>query len=184
MLGKLAFKVACWVQIAALLPAMSRDEIRLFETNLSEEDVVLEWGAGGSTLRFSRLVTKYYSIEHSKKWADRIRAKAPSNVLVLHIPDTGSYPDYAAYNTLGDGALADFWDYAHGFELLPETPTVYFLDGRVRVGCLNLISPRLQAPTKVFLHDFQRYSSQVDPDQFRVVEVVDRLALLQTNARS
>ena len=184
MLASFVFKLTRFIRIAALLPSMSRAEIRFLESFLTKTTIVLEWGAGGSTIHFSRFVQKYYSIEHSKKWADRITKASPPNVALLLIPGTGNYPDYAAFNTLGDGDIADFWDYAHGFERLSETPTVYLLDGRVRLDCLRLISPRLRSDTKVFLHDFQRYASQISLEKLRVVEVVGSLALLQTSAQS
>ena len=44
---------------------MSPKEIAFIEKYLTKDKVMLEWGAGGSTLYFSQLVKEYYSIEHN-----------------------------------------------------------------------------------------------------------------------
>ena len=48
--------------------SMSDSEIVKSEEYLNDKDKVLEWGAGGSTLYFSNIVSSYVSIEHDKLW--------------------------------------------------------------------------------------------------------------------
>ena len=45
---------------------------------LTDETIMLEWGSGGSTLEFSSIVDKYYSIEHDKEWYKNISNKLKS----------------------------------------------------------------------------------------------------------
>ena len=49
-------------------PWMSKEEIKLIEKYLNKNQVVLEWGSGGSTAHFSKFVKEWYSIEHDKDW--------------------------------------------------------------------------------------------------------------------
>jgi len=46
----------------------------------------LEWGAGGSTLYFSKIVSSYVSIEHDKSWYDKLTSQIDDNVELLHVP--------------------------------------------------------------------------------------------------
>lgn len=62
---------------------------------------VFEWGAGGSTVWFSRNCSTVVSIEHSQKWKDDIKGKlardGASNVSLQYIPARrdGQDHDYA-----------------------------------------------------------------------------------------
>ncbi len=51
---------------------MTEDEIQFFKSYLDDSKVVLEYGCGGSTLEYSKLVKKYISIENEKEWYDLI----------------------------------------------------------------------------------------------------------------
>jgi len=59
---------------------MSEEEIELIERHLEPHFSMLEYGCGGSTLHFSRLVKNYYSIESDNEWADKILNQSPQNV--------------------------------------------------------------------------------------------------------
>ena len=51
---------------------MTEDEIRFFKSYLDNSKVILEYGCGGSTLEYSKLVKKYISIENEKEWYDSV----------------------------------------------------------------------------------------------------------------
>ena len=53
-------------------PWMSRSEIELILSFLQKEDVMLEYGCGGSTMLFPKYVKEYHSIESDKSWADSV----------------------------------------------------------------------------------------------------------------
>ena len=67
---------------------MSEEEIELIERHLEPHFSMLEYGCGGSTLHFSRLVKNYYSIESDNEWADKILNQSPQNVnMILSLPE-------------------------------------------------------------------------------------------------
>ena len=49
-------------------PWMSKEEINLIEKYLKKDHITLEWGSGGSTAHFSKLVKEWNAIEHNKEW--------------------------------------------------------------------------------------------------------------------
>ena len=62
---------------------MNPGEISTIESYLKKDDIMLEWGAGGSTLHFSELVKEYHSIEHDKKWYEKVLKDIPKNTKLL-----------------------------------------------------------------------------------------------------
>ena len=65
--------------------SMSDSEIVKSEEYLNDKDKVLEWGAGGSTLYFSNIVSSYVSIEHDKLWYDKLTSQINDNVELLYV---------------------------------------------------------------------------------------------------
>ena len=63
---------------------MSQEERNLISKYLGYDKVMLEWGAGGSTLFFSRYVKEYISIEHKKEWYDEIKPQTLQSNIDLH----------------------------------------------------------------------------------------------------
>ena len=63
-----------------MIPFMTSDEISFIEKEFNENNIVLEWGSGGSTIQFSKLVKKYYSIEHDREWYNKVKSIKPENV--------------------------------------------------------------------------------------------------------
>ena len=51
---------------------MDIKEKQLILDCLNPDTIMLEWGSGGSTIEFSSVVKKYYSIEHNAEWYDNI----------------------------------------------------------------------------------------------------------------
>ena len=66
--------------------SMSDSEIVKSEEYLNNKDKVLEWGAGGSTLYFSNIVSSYVSIEHDKLWYNKLTSQINDNVELLYVP--------------------------------------------------------------------------------------------------
>jgi len=54
-------------------PWMTDKQISIISSYLNPSFTMLEWGCGGSTLTFSKLVKNYYSIEHNLEWYRRVR---------------------------------------------------------------------------------------------------------------
>lgn len=51
---------------------MSKAQVNGIENYLTPEDIMLEYGSGGSTLQFSNWSKQYYSIEHEKEWYNKL----------------------------------------------------------------------------------------------------------------
>ena len=134
-------------------PWMSDAEIALIESHLASGMNVLEWGAGGSTLRFPRLVANYHSIEHNKAWHTKIAAATDriENVAVwLCENDTQAFQGEA----YPPGYLEAWTEYVQFPRTIGLKFDVILIDGRARLYCameaLNLLAPG----GVVFIHDF------------------------------
>ncbi len=60
-------------------PWMSEEEKNLILSFINKNDIMLEYGCGGSTLFFPKYVDRYYSIESDQLWADSVKKKIPKN---------------------------------------------------------------------------------------------------------
>ena len=70
---------------------MGDKEIELIEKYITPETVMLEWGSGGSTIHFSKLVKELYSIEHDFQWYNKIKKDKNNNVNITFVPSNGIY---------------------------------------------------------------------------------------------
>lgn len=133
-----------------MTPWMHSLEIDLIKSNLNPSDIMLEWGSGGSTISFSPLVKKYYSIEHVEKWyqqvGNTIKSKNYLNVNYHLIP-----PNYPRTKPT---KYTEFKSYI-------EKPTEFntkfnkvLIDGRGRQYCAAYILRHLTPSSIVFIHDF------------------------------
>lgn len=66
--------------------AMSVDEAACLESYLTSDVDMLEWGCGGSTLKFAPMVNHMDSIEHQLEWYNGIKDVAPPNVNLHYVP--------------------------------------------------------------------------------------------------
>jgi len=134
---------------------MHQKEIDLVEKYLKPETIMLEWGSGGSTLQFSKLVKRYFSIENNRKWFDKVRLDINKNTELFYAPEItkeeilhSTYGNYKYYVDKG-GYIAK--DYNIKFD-------VVLIDGRARVDCAKHIIPHLSADAIVFVHDFWKHT--------------------------
>ncbi len=138
---------------------------------------VLEWGSGGSTLHFGRLLppgSQWLTIEHHQDWAKKVRqeiaASGLTHVELAHVPTNGVHIERSS-----DGLPTTFRDYIQ----YPETTGKQFdfalVDGRARVACSEA-GWRLMKPDGIMaLHDAQRaeYSPLNLPGATRRVRIRD-----------
>jgi hypothetical protein len=146
---------------------MSEEEVALIERHLKNDFSMLEYGSGGSTLHFSTLVKKYYSIESDKEWVDRIIKEAPSNVnMVLSVPEASEKvikyceremkekSDYS-WDTLFDNSFYQiFEEYINAHKHFETKFDAVLIDGRARAHCAKAIHEVIDKDTVVFVHDF------------------------------
>lgn len=153
---------------------MSEEEIALIERYLKNDFSMLEYGSGGSTLRFSPLVKKYYSIESDKEWADKVMQENPPNVNLLLAQPKASEDviqvceremklreDYS-WDTLFETSFYKIFDqYVNGhkyFDTSDKPSNAQFdavlIDGRARQHCAKSIYNIIDENAVVFVHDF------------------------------
>jgi len=128
---------------------LEEPEIEKIISYLNPDDIMLEWGAGGSTLLFSSFVKKYISIEHDKKWYDHIKfLGAKINNLELHfVPNNEPYYKFAT-------SRSQFKDYVEIIHKLGYKYDKVFIDGRARLFCAVEVLKYLKPNSIVFIHDF------------------------------
>lgn len=123
-------------RIAMLKPYMPQQEIAIMDALLyiKRPKSVLEFGAGGSTVRWAGRVNLWTAIEASSEWVRKVRRAAPrAEVWFVKEEPWEAYVSPVAYR----------------YDLI-------FVDGRHRVECVKA-SPQWLAPGGVIvLHDAMR----------------------------
>lgn len=140
-------------------PLMRDKEIIIIEEVLKNKrpKICLEWGAGYSTLYFSKYLekdAKWIAVEHDKHWFDKIKrlVRQDSRVSIYYIPPNQS-PWTDPY---GDGSISDLKDYVTFPEKLNEKIDFILIDGRARKFCLITALKLLKDDGVVILHDANR----------------------------
>lgn len=122
---------------------MHRHEVDLIASYLRPTDVYLEYGSGGSTLAFSRMVKRAYSIEHDCKWARHMEHLIDAsdydysslNLRCVHIR-----PGHRGWGTISNyehGNYVQFKEYVDKIDALPDIVFDRILiDGRARTFIL------------------------------------------------
>lgn len=132
---------------APLTVHMQQPEIALIQSYLKPTQTVLEYGAGGSTLHFSRSVRNYHSVEHDQHWYCRVRDelidKKVYNVRLSHIP-----------TTTAPTRLEMFDNYINHPRHLGQKFDVILIDGRERVACARVAEDLLAPGGVLLVHDF------------------------------
>jgi hypothetical protein len=148
ILEDFAFAVESWLALGRLEVWMTPEERAFFESSLARGQAVLEWGSGGSTVEFSRRVSRYVSIENNAEWYEKIRRRTRSDdVYLVEVPYTG-----------GIAAPVDFADYIQFPSRLQCRFDRILIDGRCRVACARevLEAELLADGGLVFIHDWNR----------------------------
>ena len=127
---------------------MGDKEIELIEKYITPETVMLEWGSGGSTIHFSKLVKELYSIEHDFQWYNKIKKDKNNNVNITFVPSNGIYDSTIPTKD------EQFEDYINYVDRINKKYDIVFIDGRARVACSKKVIPYLNENAVVFIHDF------------------------------
>jgi hypothetical protein len=142
-------------------PWMSEEEIEFLSSFLSPEDSMLEWGCGGSTLTFSKMVKEYHSIEHNQSWYKEIKnyLKNDKNITMHHVP-----ADIIRGGKVFSAKYDEFVTYINYAQVINKKFDKVLIDGRGRQWCAEKILDYLNPDAIVFLHDFgvrgrERYNS-------------------------
>jgi len=160
-----------------IIMIMTKREINCIEKYLKSSDTMIEWGAGGSTLYFSKKTKFYVSIEDSKIWYKRVLKainKEPDlkkKVVILNIKsnEARSFPS----------KRSEFIDYIEIVKKLNHKWDKVLIDGRARIYWGKEVKPYLKKDSIIFLHDFQRSKYESLFEYYELIESVDKLAVLK-----
>lgn len=139
-------------------------EEEFFIKSIKPTDVVLEYGAGGSTLLIAKFAKEVHSIEHDLFYYEKIKAQAPGNVHLYHIPRNKE--EAPAH----DGTEDEYYDYVHFPETLGVTFDVALIDGRCRPVAAKVASTLLKPDGLIFIHDYRHPTPQYRRHEYEVVE--------------
>jgi len=158
-----------------LRPFMKYKEIIIIKDILKNKkpQMCLEYGAGYSTLYFSRYLeknAKWIAIEHNKNWFKKIKQliHQKGNVSIYYIP-----PNHSSLDTDPNSkdAFLGFEEYV----LFPEKLNIKFdfilIDGEARKHCLEVAPKLLKKNGVIVLHDANRkdYHKSFGIYRFRVL---------------
>ena len=125
---------------------MESKERALAEKYMRPGAVVLEYGSGGSTLHFSRLVAQYYSIEHNTEWCGDVEKKINHlnlNVSYHCVPTNNGFEACPG----GNNCLSHYKDFTNYIEEPSKWGVkfdVVLIDGRARAQCAVFIRDYLK----------------------------------------
>jgi len=160
-------------------PWMKDDEIKFLLSFLQKEDIMLEWGCGGSTVEFSRYVKEYHSIEHNQDWYKKIKKilEDQQHVFMYCIPN-----DLPRDLIFGPSKYEEFETYIQYVNILNKKFNKVLIDGRGRQWCAKKVLSYLDDDAIVFIHDFgipgrERYNSVLE--HYSIIGKKDSLVALK-----
>ena len=172
------------------IPAyMHVSEFNMISKYLNKNDIMFEYGAGGSTINFSTMVNKLYSIEHHEGWYLKIWSSIEKNKIIneTHKNVFINFINPNKPRTIPT-KYEEFVDYIE----FPKTLNLKFdkvlIDGRARAYCAMFIRDYLHKDSLVFFHDFWarpqyhhilEYYEEVDSVKDTIVETGGSLAVLK-----
>lgn len=134
-------------------PLMTLKEISCVVSYLDKNSIMLEWGAGGSTVYFPKFVKKYYSIEHDKDFflqvKDRIeKFKRYDNVYMnlAKVKKVDKYP------YCDDIFYKNYINYIEKFG--EKRFDAILIDGRSRKACALAALKYMDEKSVLFIHDY------------------------------
>jgi hypothetical protein len=156
---------------------MSQLEVNTIGTFLDRDDIMLEWGSGGSTLYFPKFVKYLYSIEHDEQWFKRAQEGIDSmdikNVSLFLVPN--NLPRSFPYVKREE--FVDYVTRVHRIRITRFDKVL--IDGRARRWCAYEVLSCIDEDSFVFLHDWDREAYHEILDKYDLFKVVEKLAILR-----
>ena len=170
-------KVSWPSQIDLSSVGMEYSEALKAEQYVEGKSKMLEWGGGGSTLYFPKLVENYVSIEHNQEWYETLKPQLLNNVEFYYVPlHKEKFDDELDKNAIDilsgpeDTEVRDnivYWltrgnfDWHCGIdyikkpvELSYRNYDVILVDGRCRAMCAYMAKYLLKDDGYLLFHDF------------------------------
>ena len=139
--------------------SMPEAEVALLSEAYGEAGVILEFGAGGSTLLAAEMEGKrVFAVESDLGWLRRMErwfaTHPPLSAVVLHHGNIGPTTDWGRPD--GEAHWRKFLGYPLGVWDREDFdhPDVVLIDGRFRVGCFLATMLRITRPVVVLFDDF------------------------------
>lgn len=121
------------------LPHYTIGAIRWLQEQVRGIDVIIEWGAGNSTIWYSQFGCRLWAIEHDKHWKELLcrltEEKKITNITIIEALDKHSYvsPPHVPF----EKADLIVIDGLHRNECALQV-TEFVMQGRLKAGCLVL----------------------------------------------
>ena len=170
-------------QLSYPSPWMYPSEINLIKKYLKPDHLMVEYGAGGSTLLFSTLVSEYHSIESDPAWVETVRKESPKNVHMHSVPVKRPQGDMyqkclRSWSSLYTTATYEAYKkYIEEIAKIQKKINVVLIDGRARPQCARFVYDIIDKETIVFLHDWAinmgRYHYRTVLEKYYIVEEID-----------
>jgi len=151
--------------------------------------VILEYGAGGSTLLAAEMAEKQvFTVESDQDWIAMMQAwfaaNPPLSPVTLHHGDIGPTVDWGRPKSESQWRKflnypLTIWDHAALVH-----PDLVLIDGRFRVGCFLATLMRITRPVTVLFDDYvNRKGYHVVEEFHKPVEQVGRMARFEVSPR-
>ncbi len=161
-------------------PMMSDEEIKFFKSYLNKSKIVLEWGAGRSTLEFSKDTKKYYSIEHDFNWYNLIWKEILKNTKIYYVPpNTPNLDWHPVFAEGGHDEFRNYIQFANNIASFNKKFDIVLIDGRARVDCAIEVLPHLKGGSIVFIHDFNRITYWNVLKYYHIIGIAGKLVALK-----
>ena len=171
-----------------MMPMMSKTERDTISKYLKPNWKMLEWGSGGSTIYFSSLVEKYYSIEHDPAWYEKVKKELTqnniNNVEYIFSPmNVEKHKEkemlekvYGGHKISEDRKPVIFRNYIDAVERLGDNKyDAILIDGRARPWCCQKVLPYMTKQSIIFFHDYS-----VRPRYHVVEKYLEKIEEVQT----
>jgi len=154
-------------------PWMHEREAKAITSRLKPAMAMLEYGCGGSTAAFSRLVAQYCSLEHNPGWYERVTPEALKRGVALRLKP----PAWPQRNTFEAALPGQFGDYINAWREFGVMFDAVLIDGRARVDAALSVAEGLKPGGLLFFHDFfsrERYWRRLPELErhYRLIETV------------
>jgi len=120
------------------LPWVTYSFINFIENRLDKTMDIFEYGVGNSTLWYSKRVNSVISVEHDKKWFEKMRQLVPNNVKIYYqsLENENAYSKFPSF--------------------LKKKFDIIIIDGRERVNCIKNSINFLKKGGIIVLDDSER----------------------------
>ena len=177
-------------------PLMSHREMQYIRSLSVGKSHILEFGAGNSTLFWSKTYSKVTSVEHHLGWFNKIKTriarKATNTQLLFASPESVAFSENGVLlaqlrNPTDYGNKAEFLGYLQTSERLimkQKTPCVILIDGPVRHQLL-LLALQSNINHEILMHDVVPERAYLNPWlpelNEHVVNIIDSLVHLRNH---